>query len=82
MPAELDTHVWVPAGADARADWLAGGSYLVARRISMTIETWDRQLLREQEGFIGRTKAEGAPCRAALSSTSRTSPCSAGRTSH
>ncbi|HEY5847508.1 MAG TPA: iron uptake transporter deferrochelatase/peroxidase subunit [Microlunatus sp.] len=61
MPAELDTHVWVPAGADARADWLAGGSYLVARRISMTIETWDRQLLREQERVIGRTKAEGAP---------------------
>ncbi len=60
-PAGLDHHVWVPAGADAKGDWLAGGSYLVARRINMTIEIWDRQSLREQEQIIGRTKAEGAP---------------------
>ncbi len=60
-PALVDEHVWVPAGADPRADWLVGGSYLVARRINMTIETWDRQSLREQEAVIGRTKAEGAP---------------------
>jgi deferrochelatase/peroxidase EfeB len=60
-PAEIDKHVWVPRGADRRADWLAGGSYLVARRINMTIEIWDRQPLSEQERVIGRTKAEGAP---------------------
>jgi deferrochelatase/peroxidase EfeB len=60
-PADLDSHVWVPAGADARGDWLAGGSYLVARRINMTIETWDRQSLSEQETVVGKTKAEGAP---------------------
>ena len=60
-PDLVTEHVWVPAGADAAADWLAGGSYLVARRINMTIETWDRQSLREQEAVIGRTKAEGAP---------------------
>ena len=23
-PAEIDKHVWVPRGADSRADWLAG----------------------------------------------------------
>jgi deferrochelatase/peroxidase EfeB len=60
-PAAVDEHVWVPADADAKAPWLAGGSYLVVRRINMTIEIWDRQPLSEQERVIGRTKAEGAP---------------------
>ncbi len=52
----LDKHVWVDDDS-----WLAGGSYLVARRINMTIETWDRQTLEEQERIIGRTKIQGAP---------------------
>ncbi|HEY0217662.1 MAG TPA: iron uptake transporter deferrochelatase/peroxidase subunit [Cellulomonas sp.] len=60
-PGALDDHVWVQAGDDGAADWLAGGSYLVARRIRMTIETWDRSALREQEAVVGRSKAEGAP---------------------
>lgn len=60
-PALLDQHVWVPAGAEASTAWLAGGSYLVARRISMRIETWDRTSLAEQEVLIGRTKSDGAP---------------------
>ena len=55
----LDEHVWVD-GADDQA-WLAGGSYLVARRINMRIETWDRQSLGDQEMFVGRTKGAGAP---------------------
>ena len=60
-PAAVDQHVWVPADADNKGRWLAGGSYLVVRRINMTIEIWDRQPLSEQERVFGRTKAEGAP---------------------
>jgi deferrochelatase/peroxidase EfeB len=60
-PELIDEHVWVPPGADPKGEWLAGGTYLVVRRINMTIETWDRQPLSEQERVIGRTKAEGAP---------------------
>ncbi|PPL16059.1 iron uptake transporter deferrochelatase/peroxidase subunit [Microterricola pindariensis] len=57
--ATVNEQVWVQGG-DGPA-WLAGGSYLVARRIRMTIETWDRTILREQEAVFGRTKGEGAP---------------------
>ncbi len=58
--ALLDEHVWVGAGS-AGEQWMNGGSYLVARRIQMHIEIWDRTSLREQEGLIGRTKGVGAP---------------------
>ncbi len=56
---QVEQHVWVPAG-DSQA-WMTGGSYLVARKIRMTIETWDRASLREQERVIGRDKRDGAP---------------------
>ncbi|MDZ5664016.1 iron uptake transporter deferrochelatase/peroxidase subunit [Nocardioides sp. S-58] len=59
--AALEEHVWVGVDDDAGAGWLAGGSYLVARRVNMTIEVWDRQPLGDQEAFIGRTKGTGAP---------------------
>ncbi len=58
--AAIDEHVWVRPGND-RTTWLTGGSYLVARKIAMRVETWDRSSLREQETIVGRTKAEGAP---------------------
>ncbi|WP_157248106.1 iron uptake transporter deferrochelatase/peroxidase subunit [Nonomuraea typhae] len=56
--ATLDQHVWV---GDEGPQWLRGGSYLVARRIRMHVETWDRTSLKEQEDIFGRTKGEGAP---------------------
>ncbi|WP_350348233.1 iron uptake transporter deferrochelatase/peroxidase subunit [Agromyces sp. G08B096] len=55
----LDEHVWV-AASDGPA-WLAGGTYLVARKIRMVIENWDRVQLGEQEALVGRSKGEGAP---------------------
>jgi deferrochelatase/peroxidase EfeB len=58
---DVEDFVWVQDRDDAGAGWLAGGSYLVARRINMHIETWDRTSLREQEGLIGRDRAHGAP---------------------
>lgn len=57
----LDEHVWVGKDDDRAAAWLTGGSYLVTRRINMTIEVWDRQPLGDQEQFVGRTKDAGAP---------------------
>ena len=59
--ADVDEHVWVAQGDDPGADWLAGGSYLVSRRIVMSIETWDRTPAGEQEMLIGRDRAVGAP---------------------
>ena len=55
----VQADVWV--SADDGPAWLAGGSYLVTRKIRMIIESWDRTMLQEQERVIGRSKGEGAP---------------------
>jgi deferrochelatase/peroxidase EfeB len=55
----LDEHVWVPAATQPA--WLAGGTYLVVRRIEMLIEDWDREPLSSQQSIVGRTKGSGAP---------------------
>ncbi|HEY0696344.1 MAG TPA: iron uptake transporter deferrochelatase/peroxidase subunit, partial [Micromonospora sp.] len=55
----LREHLWAQPGDGA--DWMAGGSYLVTRKIRMIIETWDRTSLAEQEAIVGRTKGSGAP---------------------
>ncbi|AZU60871.1 iron uptake transporter deferrochelatase/peroxidase subunit [Neobacillus mesonae] len=56
---EVNQHVWVQPGDGP--NWLAGGSYLVVRRIQMFIEVWDRTNLREQENTFGRYRDSGAP---------------------
>lgn len=58
---QIEKFVWVDPADDANARWLTGGSYLVARRIKIHIEPWDRTSLREQEQLIGRERAHGAP---------------------
>jgi deferrochelatase/peroxidase EfeB len=57
--ALMDSQVWV--GAADQPSWMRGGSYLVARRIRMRIEQWDRDFLADQENVIGRVKSTGAP---------------------
>jgi deferrochelatase/peroxidase EfeB len=58
-PKLLDGHVWV--GAETDQPWMRGGSYLVARRIQMRIEAWDRDFLADQQNVFGRHKYTGAP---------------------
>ena len=52
-------HVWV--GATESPAWMRGGTYMVARRIRMLLEIWDRSSLADQEQTIGRSKYSGAP---------------------
>src|ERR1700759_1588278 len=55
----MGDYVWV--GPETDQPWLRGGSYLVARKIVMHIENWDRDYLQDQENVIGRSKVNGAP---------------------
>jgi deferrochelatase/peroxidase EfeB len=57
--AQLDSYVWV--GAETDQPWMRGGSYLVARRIQMSLEVWDADDLTDQEDVFGRRKDTGAP---------------------
>ena len=52
-------HVWV--GRETDQAWMRGGSYLVARKIRMEIESWDTDELSDQEKIFGRTKVRGDP---------------------
>lgn len=59
-PAGDDAAATVWAGAEAPS-WLQGGSYLVARRIRIALEHWDRTEIDFQEQTMGRRKYSGAP---------------------
>lgn len=52
---DLDKVVWVEEDG-----WLKGGSYLIARRVKMFTETWDRTSLAEQNNTFGRLRDSGA----------------------
>jgi len=54
----LNEFVWVPVVDGPQ--WMVDGTYLVARRIRMHIEIWDRTPLVEQEQIVGRDKGVGA----------------------
>jgi deferrochelatase/peroxidase EfeB len=57
-PRGFDDVVWV--GEDG-PDWMRGGSYMVVRRIRISLEHWDRTEIDFQEQVIGRHKYSGAP---------------------
>ena len=57
--SDFDDFVWASSG-DGPA-WMAGGTYLVARKVEMILDTWDNEDLTEQQEVFGRTKGTGAP---------------------
>jgi deferrochelatase/peroxidase EfeB len=57
LAKDVERHVWV-AGRD-RA-WMAGGTYLVTRRIRARFGRWDSTSAGEQQRTIGREKVSGA----------------------
>ena len=52
-------YVWV--GDETDQPWMKDGSYLVARKIRMEIESWDTDELSDQEKIFGREKVTGHP---------------------
>ncbi|HYN96540.1 MAG TPA: Dyp-type peroxidase [Pilimelia sp.] len=72
-PAETAAHLWVDDGPE----WLHGGTYLVARRIRLLLDTWDRMPVGDQEATIGRRRdsnrrfAAGPAAHAPLASPER-----------
>lgn len=57
-PKLMNQVIWV---GDEGPDWMRGGSYMVARRIRIALEHWDRMTLGFQEQTVGRHKYSGAP---------------------
>jgi deferrochelatase/peroxidase EfeB len=58
QPDKIDKAVWVgPEGPK----WMQGGSYMVTRRIRISLEHWDQMNVDFQEQTIGRHKYSGAP---------------------
>lgn len=55
----MERFVWAKRGDSPR--WMAGGSYLVARRIRFLFDVWDNTSLEGQQRAIGRYKVSGAP---------------------
>ncbi len=58
-PEALGRFVW--AGPPESPAWMAGGSYMVVRRIAIALSDWDSIPLVQQEATFGRHKLSGAP---------------------
>jgi deferrochelatase/peroxidase EfeB len=57
-PKAMAKFVWI---GEEGPDWMRGGSYVVARRIRIALEHWDRMQVAFQEQTVGRHKYSGAP---------------------
>jgi deferrochelatase/peroxidase EfeB len=55
---DLDRHVWAAPG---ERTWMAGGTYMVVRRIEIDGDAWRGLSTPEQEAVVGRHKQSGAP---------------------
>ncbi|MFH8489969.1 iron uptake transporter deferrochelatase/peroxidase subunit [Streptomyces longisporoflavus] len=56
---DFEQRIFVPASGEPQ--WMAGGSYVVVRRIRMLLDDWEKLGLKEQEAVIGRHKSDGSP---------------------
>ncbi|MEU5685231.1 iron uptake transporter deferrochelatase/peroxidase subunit [Streptomyces venezuelae] len=56
---DFDERLFVPSNGDP--SWMAGGSYVVVRRIRMLLDDWEKLGTRAQEAVIGRRKSDGSP---------------------
>lgn len=55
------TDKWLWSSGQGPTAWMQGGTYLVARKIRMLVERWDRETRQSQEDTFGRAKDTGAP---------------------
>ncbi len=51
---------WVWSKGSGPTAWMSGGSFLIARKIKMLVENWDRETRQDQENTFGRAKDTGA----------------------
>lgn len=58
--SRLEIAVWLPSQG-ASPGWMAGGTYLVTRRIRMLLDSWQEQPTALKEHVIGRSLSTGAP---------------------
>ncbi|WP_255949406.1 iron uptake transporter deferrochelatase/peroxidase subunit [Streptomyces odontomachi] len=59
---DFEGRIFVPSdGSNGDPDWMAGGSYVVVRRIRMLLDDWEKLTVTAQEKVIGRRKSTGAP---------------------
>ncbi len=57
--AAMERFVWVQPGDGP--SWMAGGTYLIVKRIRILFDVWDTTSLEGQERAVGRAKVSGAP---------------------